>query len=320
MTISNRYVAVILAAFLTALYATDACAGKKIGVFLFSSETRYQEAFRGFKDSLKQEGFGEPETVYVVENANGNKATAADLVHTFAESKLDLFFTLGTSATTMLSKTITVKPIVFSVVYDPVKSGIAKSWRSSGNNTTGTSTIIPMSTLLDTLKLLKEVKSLAVLYNPAESNSEYLLRDLMELQQSRGLKVVPVPMTKDKDFTYVLPEVMRTSDAVYVTGSNFVDSHIHDIVASAGKFRTVTLTHLEDLVEKGVMLGVTTSPYQIGRQAGEKAAKILRGARPASLPIETSKKQIIIFNQKSANAAQIQVPPKLAAIIDRKIQ
>ncbi len=320
MTTLCRYALVALVVFLAALHSSEACAGKKIGVFLYSSEIRYVDAFRGFKDGMKLEGFGEPETTYLLENANGNKATAAGLVTKFAKSNMDLYFTAGTSATILLSKNITDKPVVFSAVYDPVKSGIARSWRSSGNNTTGTSTIIPMSILLDTLKLLKDVKRLAVLYNPGELNSEYVLRDLMDLQQSWGLKVLPVPTTKKEDVIAVLPEVMRTSDAVYVTGSNLVNSQLTYIMEMAAKYRTVTITHLDDLVEKGVLLGVTSSSYQIGFQAGEKAAKILKGAKPASLPIETVKRPVIVLNQRSAQAAQIQIPDKLAKIIDRKIK
>jgi len=320
MTTLCRHALVALIAFFTALHSGEAYAGKKIGVFLYSSETRYMDAFRGFKDGMKKEGFQEPETTYLLENAYANKATAVGLVQKFAESNMDLYFTAGTSATVLLTKTITDKPVVFSAVYDPVKSGIAKSWRSSGNNTTGTSTIIPMSMVLDTLKLLKDVKRLAVLYNTGELNSEYQLRDLIELQQSRGLKVLPVPITKKEDVVSVLPEVMRTSDAVYVTGSNLVDSQITYIMEMAVKYRTVTITHLDDLVEKGVLLGVTSSSYQIGFQAGEKAAKILKGAKPASLPIETTKKPVIVLNQRSAQAAQILIPDKLAKIIDRKIK
>ncbi len=320
MTTFRRYTLTAAAIFLAMLCSGEACAGTRIGVFLFSSENRYQEAYRGFREAMKQEGYSEPGTTYVVENANGNKASAAELVKKLADSKFDLYFTTGTSATTALSRVVKDRPIVFSVVYDPVKSGIAESWRSSGNNTTGSSTLLPMSAVFDMLKLLKDVKKLAVLYNPGESNSEYTLRDLMALQQSRGIRVIPVPMTKNEDFTSKLPEVMRTSDAVYVTGSNFVDSHISDVVASATRYHTATVTHLEDLVEKGVLLGVTSDSFQIGRLAGEKAAKILKGAKPSAIPIETSRKHVVVLNRKSARAAQIRIPDGLAAIVGRNIK
>ena len=124
--------------FLTlALFSIEAQAQRKIGVLMFSEEARYIEAEKGIKDKLREGGFGEPKTTFIVEQADGNKARAAELVQKFAAEKLDLIITLGTSATVAVSREIKDVPIVFSVVYDPVEAGIAKDWKSSGNNTTG---------------------------------------------------------------------------------------------------------------------------------------------------------------------------------------
>jgi len=71
------------------------------------------------------------------------------------------------------------------------------------------------------------------------------------------------------------------------------------IVDIAIKAKVVTISHLEDMVEKGALLGVCANPYLIGRLAGEKAAKILRGAKPSSIPIEPLKKFDLIINKKS---------------------
>jgi putative ABC transport system substrate-binding protein len=174
--------------------------------------------------------------------------------------------------------------------------------------------------VLDTLKMQKSVKKLAVLYTPGEVNSEYTVKELIEAHEKYGVRILPVPMNKKEDFFMVLPEVMRTSDAVYVTGSNFVDSQISAIVELANRTKTITITHLEDLVDKGLLMGVTFSAYQLGRQAGEKAARILKGGKPAAIPIEKAAKYIIMLNMKSAAAAQIQITPRLTGIVDRKIK
>ena len=151
-------------------------AAKKIGVLAFSEQPRYLEAIRGIMDKLKEAGLGEPQYEFMIENAKANKAVAAELVNKFATEKIDLIFTIGTHATLAVMQKIKDIPIVFTQVYDPVEAGIAKDWQSSGNNTTGASTKIPMSKLMDSLKLYKPVKSLAVLYTPGEKNSEAQLR------------------------------------------------------------------------------------------------------------------------------------------------
>jgi len=300
--------------------STEAHAEKKIGIFLFSDETRYTVAAQGIKDKLHEEGFGEPAARFIVENAKYNKATAAEHVKKFIARKMDLIFTVGTSATVPIAREIKKTPIVFAIVYDPIAVGIAKDWRSSGNNTTGASTNISMSRILDSLKSLKSIKRLAVLYTPDEKNSEAVLKDLQEVHQSYGITIIPVPLTMREDIGHMLPEVIRTSDAMYVTGSNLVDSEVAMIVDMATKAKVVTITHLEDLVEKGVLVGVCFNPYLIGRLAGEKGIKILKGAKPSSIPIETPKEQRVILNMKTARAGQFVLSPDFMKSVGKKIE
>ena len=307
--------------FLTlALFSIEAQAQRKIGVLMFSEETRYIEALKGIKDKLREGGFGEQNTTFIVEQAGANKARAAELVRKFAAEKLDLIITLGTSATVAVSREIQDVPIVFSVVYDPVEAGIAKDWKSSGNNTTGSSSKIPMSRLMESLKHFTQVKRLAVLYTTGEKNSESVLKDLQRIEANYKIKVIPVRLTKIEEVNQLLPEVLRTTDAVYVTGSNLVDSQVVVIADMATKAKVITITHLDDLVEKGVLLGVCADAYSMGQLAGEKAVKILKGVNPSSIPIEPAKKSDVILNMKTAKKGQFQIPPNLMKTVTRTIE
>jgi len=307
--------------FLTlAPFSIEAGAEKRIGILLFSEETRYVEATKGFMDTLKEAGFGEPQTKITVENAGANKAKVAELVQKFAAAKMDLIFTGGTSATIAVLLEIKDVPIVFSVVYDPVEAGIAKAWKSSGNNTTGTSSKVPMSKLMDSLKVFAPVKRLAVLYTFGEKNSEAQLKDLQGIQADYGIKVVPVPLTRTEEVEQLLPVVIRSTDALYVTGSNLVDSQISIIVDMATKGKVITITHLDDLVAKGALLGVCSDSYPMGRLAGEKAVKILKGVKPSSIPIESLKQFDVMINLKTAKAGGFQVPPDFMKTVRRTIK
>ena len=305
---------------IVALFSIEAQAQRKIGVLMFSEEARYIEALKGTKDKLREGGFGEPKTTFIVEQAGANKARAAELVQKFAAEKLDLIITLGTSATLAVSREIQDVPIVFSVVYDPVDAGIAKGWESSGNNTTGSSSKIPMSRLTESLKNFTQVKRLAVLYTTGEKNSESVLKDLQRTEANYKIKVIPVRLTKIEEVNQLLPEVLRTADAVYVTGSNLVDSQVVVIADMATKAKVITITHLDDLVEKGVLLGVCADAYSMGQLAGEKAVKILKGVNPSSIPIESAKKSGVILNMKTAQKGQFQIPPNLMKTVTRTIE
>jgi putative ABC transport system substrate-binding protein len=307
--------------FLTlALFSMEAQAQRKIGVLMFSEEARYIEAEKGIKDKLREGGFGEQNTTFIVEQAGGNKARAAELVQKFAAEKLDLIITLGTAATVPVSREIKDVPIVFCIVYNPVEAGIAKDWKSSGNNTTGASSKIPMSRLMESLKNFTQVKRLAVLYTPGEKNSELQLIDLQKIQAHYSFKVIPVLLMTIEEINQLLPEVFRTTEAAFVTGSNLVSSQVSAIVDMATKAKVITITHLDDLVEKGVLLGVCADSYSLGQLAGEKAVKILKGVKPSSIPIEYADKSDVILNMKTAKKGQFQIPPNLMKTVTRTIE
>jgi putative tryptophan/tyrosine transport system substrate-binding protein len=257
MGIIARYFAGLAMFLIIALFSIEVRAetGKRVGILMFGEEIRYNEAARGILDRLRDAGYREPETKFIIENAGANKAKAAELVDKFAAAKLDLIFTLGSSVTIPVSREIKDVPIVFSIVYDPIEAGIAKNWESSGNNTTGTSTKLPMSKLMDCLRDFAPVKRLAVMYTPGEKNSETQLKDIRALESIYGIKVIPVPLTQKEEVAQALPEIIRASDAIYITGSNLVGHELFKVVDMATMAKKVTITHLEDLVGKGVLLG-----------------------------------------------------------------
>ena len=294
--------------------------GKKIGILTFGDQVRYMESIRGFIDTLKEAGLGEPQAQFTIENAGSNKAVAAELVKKIAAAKFDLIFTAGTHATLAVSQEIKDVPIVFAQVYDPVEAGIAKSWQNSGNNTTGVSTRISMSQLIGHLKQLRPVNNLAVLYTPGEKNSESQLIDLQEIQGNSGVNIVPVPLAKTEDIEQILPLLMVRTDAVYITGSNFVNNHLSMVLNVAIKGKIITVSHLEDLVEKGVLLGVGPNPYIVGRLAGKKAIRIFEGELPSTIPIETSKQLDVIINMKTVQAGGFQIPPEFMKTVSKKIE
>jgi putative ABC transport system substrate-binding protein len=302
------------------LLSVNAWAEKRIGFLMFSDETRYAEAAKGIKDKLSEAGYTDSNTHYIIEKAGANKAKAVELVQKFTSEKLDLIIALGTSSTVIAAKQFKSVPIVFSVVYDPVDAGIAKSWQSSGNNTTGSSSKIPMVTVLDSLKLLRQVKRLAVLYSAGEKNSESTLMDLQKIQTKAGIKIIPVLITTDEDIDQLLPEVLHTVDGLYITGSNLVNSRIATIVDMATKAGVITVSHLEDLIEKGVLIGVCADSYTVGRLAGDKAVKILHGAKPSSLPIEVLTNFDVILNMKTVDKGKFKIPSEFMNTVTRKIE
>jgi len=300
--------------------SAEAAGVKKVGVLLWNDAPRYGEAKNGILDQLKKEGFQEPAVKILVVNAGGNKAKAMEAVHKFTVDGMDLIIPLGTTATLAVIRDIQDVPVVFSSVYDPVGARIAKSWKGSGNNTTGTSNRVPLSMVLSRLKAFAQVRKLAVLYTPHEANSELQLKELLGLQADFKIVVIPVPLNSVQDVPLLLPEVMRGVDALYLSGSGVVDKTATRIVDMANKARVITVTHIDDLLDRGVLLGVSADSYAVGRLAGKKAAKVLRGAKPSSIPIECLEKLAVTINMPSARAGGFRVPPSFMSSVTKVIE
>jgi putative ABC transport system substrate-binding protein len=302
------------------LLPAGAKAEKKIGVLIFSESERHIDSYKGIMDQLKKDGFGESKVKYTIENAKGSKAKAVEAARNFAAAKVNLIIAIGTTAAIAAATETKNIPIVFSMVFDPVESGIAYSWKSSDNNTTGASPRIPMSMLLDRLKEFMKIKRLAVLYTPGEKNSEAHLIEIQKTQANSHIKVDPVILTKKEEVPHILAEVLRTADAIYLTGSTIVIETVPIIVDLANKAKVATVTHRDDFIDKGVLLAVSADAYLVGRLAGKKAVQILKGAKPSSIPIESEKKLEIILNMKTAKAGQFQIPPAFMKKVTKTVE
>jgi putative ABC transport system substrate-binding protein len=293
---------------------------KKIGVLFWNAAPRYVDAKNGIVDQLKKEGFAEPTVQFFIVNADGNKAKAVEAVHTFTVEKLDMIISLGTSATLAVTRDVKDVPVIFSTVFDPVASKIAKSWESSDNNTTGASNRVPLSMPLSRLKEFAPVKTLAVLYTANELNSVVQLKELQGLQADFQIRIIPVPLTAAEDVPQVLPEVMRGADGLYLSGSSVVDKAATTIVDMATKARVITITHIDDLLDKGVLLGVCADSYAVGRLTGEKAAMVLRGAKPSSIPIGHLEKLEMTINLRTMKAGGFQPSPSFMKSVTKSIE
>lgn len=320
MWIVKKFFVTAMVFFIITLFSAEAWAKPKIGILLYTQENHYRETLNGIMDQLKKEGFGESKADFIEENAEGNKAKAVELSKKFAASGMDLVIVLGTTATLIAMNEIKEVPIVFSMVYDPVDSKIVQDWKSSGNNTTGSSNNMPMSNVIHALKGLTPVKKLAVIYQPDERNSVSQLRDLQEEQKMSQFKLVPVPITKEEDVTRILPNVIGSADALYISGGSILGEMVPTIADMTIKAKMITATNLKERVKKGLLLGVCANSYAVGLLAGEKAAKVLRGAKPSSIPIGKLKKFDVFVNMRTVKAGQFQIPPDFMKAVAETIE
>jgi len=295
------------------MLCADVHAAETIGVLLFSEEPRYVEAFRGIRDALAKGGYREPTTLFDVRSAGGSRAVAARIVREFRRKGVRMLVTLGTNATIAARRETGDIPILFSMVYDPVGAGVVTQWDKPGTNATGTSPKIPMGEMMTLLGRFG-VKRLLVLYTPNEKNSEIQLRELME-SGGGSIAIEPLMIRSVEEISSILPPLLSRVTGVYVTGSSVVGRSIDRVVSITRRHRVLTVTHLKDLVEQGVAVGMSADPYRLGFRAGEKGVRILAGHSPADIPVERDKNPVIYVNDATMQRIGASLPTPLPGTV-----
>jgi ABC-type uncharacterized transport system substrate-binding protein len=290
----------------------------KIGILLWSPQVRYQQCRDGVIEELREEGFIEPQVAITVEHADSQAETVASIARRFVSSGMNVVMPVGTSAAVGVAAEVKDVPVVFAFAFDPVASRIAQSWKSSGNNTTGSSSKTPAPLLVEWLRKLAPVKSIGVLYTPGERNTEAQLADFQRLKDP-GLRVVPAPVASRNEVADAVARLDGSADALLLTGGTIIGESTAQIVLLANKARILTCTQSQGF-ESRVMLGVTVNPNAVGRLAGKKCALVLRGAKPSSIEIEALETSDVTVNLKVAKALGLEVPESVRTAASRVVQ
>ena len=219
-------------------------------------------------------------------------------------------------------------PIVFSVGQDPVKYGLVASLARPGGNATGTNyfnTEISAKRLGLLHELVPKARRIAVLLNRSVQGTiatDTTLTDLQEAARTLGLQIVHVlgaNTTQEIDAAFATLERERP-DALWVTGSGFFASHSAQIVNLAARSRIPAAYSSRDIVVAGGLMSYAAKVEDSIRQVGVYAGRILKGAKPADLPVMQATTFEFVINLQTARTLGIDIPPGVFSIADELIE
>ncbi len=280
----------------------------KIGILLTSDAAQYVENQKGLLDQFEKSGYGKNKVDFNIQFAGNDKAKMLAIVNEFQANNVNIIIPVGTPAAIVAAGAEKNTPVVFSLVFDPVSSKIADNWESSGNNTTGTSTMVDMAAIVNAIRKIVKVARVGVLYTEAETNTVQQLDAFKKIQETSKITVIPAMMAKPEDATAAVNSLAGKVDAIFCTGGTVVDKGLADIVAAAKANKILTTAHMAEKAKKGVLITVSSSSYMLGQLAAKKAIQVLNGKKPSELPLETLKSYDITINKKTATESGITVP------------
>ena len=295
-----------------------------IGFLHASSADTYR--LRPFRQGLKDAGFVEGESVTVEYRWADNQfdqlsALAADLVR----RPVAVIATGGIPATLAAKAATTTIPIVFLVGDDPVKLGLVSSLARPGGNLTGVN-FFAVELAAKRLELLRDLvpgaTRIAVLVNPASTTiAETVSRDIREAARAIGLqiKVLDASTIREIDAAFATLASERP-DALFVANEGFfIDRRVQ--LAQLAARHAVPATHQDRLYpEVGGLMSYGASVRDSWRQVGVHTGRILKGAKPADLPVVQSSKFEFVINASTARMLGLAVPDKLLVAADEVIE
>jgi putative ABC transport system substrate-binding protein len=248
-------------------------------------------------------------------------ALAADLVG----RKVDVIVTEGGTPPALAAKSATSTiPIVFTFVGDPVASGLVTSLARPGGNLTGFSNISIelMPKLLDlVLEIVPQAGVIALLVNPDNPNAERIIRGTQEAARVKGVKLVVLKAATEGEIDAAFASLVQLqAGALVVDPDAFFNSRGEQLVALASRHVVPAIYAHRRLVAAGGLFSYGIDDTIVLRQAGIYAGRILKGAKPADLPVQQPTTFELVINLKTAKALGLTIPPTLLARADEVIE
>jgi putative ABC transport system substrate-binding protein len=255
--------------------------------------------------------------------AEGRGERFAEIAAEFVRLKVDVIVTYATPPVVAAKQATAVIPIVSAVMGDPVATGIVASLARPGGNVTGLSVLTP-DLAGKRLELLREVvpglRQLAFLANVNSPITALEMGEAQAAARALGLDVITLEVRRPEDIVPVFTTLKGRAQALYVSGDPLILTNRVRINTLALVARLPALYNERAYVEAGGLMSYGFSWPDMFRRTAEFVDKILRGAKPANIPVEQPTKFDLVINLTTAKALGIGVPPTLLARADEVIE
>ena len=318
------FICLLAAVLLPAGSAAQQPAVHRIGILIPSSASFISARVEAFRQRLRELGYVEGKNIVLeYRYAEGKPERLPDLAAELVRLKVDVIVTVSPGPTLAAKKASGTIPIVFAGASDPVETGIVSSLAQPGENITGLSLMAPD---LDgkRLELLKEafpkVARVAFLWRSGGSRGNLPLTEMEAVAKALGLKLRSLPVRSLEDFEGAFARAKRDGAQALITNPGaLIITQQRQVLDFAAKNRLPAIYHTSEFVEAGGLMSYAPNYADLWRRAADFVDKILKGTKPADMPIEQPTKFELIINLKTAKQIGLTIPQKMMERADRVI-
>jgi len=297
-----------------------------IGFLNSASPQPFANYVSGFRVGLKQTSYIDGQNVTIEFRwAEGHYDRLPEMAADLVRRKVAVLVSTGGPPSVMAAKAATATiPIVFTIGTDPIRLGVVTSLSRPGGNITGVNLFATQmeSKRLGLLRaLIPGVQLIAVLLNPNRPNYAFQVKDVQEPAAAIGQQIHILLASNESDIDKAFATAVQLrAGALLVSSDPFFNSQRDKIVALAARHSIPAIYEWREFALAGGLMSYGTNITDGYRQAGVYAGRILKGEKPADLPVVQSARFELIINLKTAKALGIEVPPNLSAEADEIIE
>jgi len=307
--------------------AAEAQRMPRVGILWISNRSGLGERHGAFVQGLRDLGWVDGQN-FVIEArfAEGKPDRLADLAIDLAARQVDVVVAPSAQVVSVMKRLTATIPIVMANVHDPVGLGFVKSLSYPGGNVTGLATLT-VEIGGKNLELLREVlprlSSLGVLVNPSNPAARTFVSEIERIARPIGIRVTPFEAQTLKELEHVFRETSRQKpDGLLVSTTEGLFFAHQRLIADLALRNRLPLVFAApaDYVDAGALLGYGSSSVAMFREAARYVDRILRGAKPADLPVERPTTFELVINLKTAKALGLTIPRSLLLRADHVIE
>jgi putative ABC transport system substrate-binding protein len=297
----------------------------RIGFVSNTTPSAVAARMEAFRLGLRELGYVEGKNIVIeYRHSEGKPDRLAALVAELVRLKFDTIVTSGPSVTRAAKKTTSTIPIVFAQEGDPVGSGLVASLARPGGNVTGLSTFSPElhGKRLEILKeVLPNLARVAVLGTSTVEGHALFLKEQEPAARALRVQLQYLDLLNSRDIEIAFRTANKgRADALLLLSGPVLNAHLRQVVDLAAKSRLPAMYNFPEFVEAGGLMTYGVNNADMARRSATYVDKILKGAKPADIPVEQPKKFEFIINLKAAKQIGLTIPPNVLARADRVIR
>jgi len=286
----------------------------KVGIAYFGPDPGVDAGMQGLLDGLRELGFVEGKNLLLMKaHAQGEMGNIPSILQNYANQDLDLIVPMTTPLLTGTIGLVKKKPVVFTVVYDPIAAGAGPTREEHVPNITGVGSFPPIP---DTVQLIRDlvpgVRRVGTVYNNSEANSRKVVTVARDEFRRQGITLEEVAITNTSEvFQAAQVLTARNIQAFWITGDNTVLQAFDGVVKVADDNRLPLIINDPEFTDRGALACAGLGFYQSGHAAAALAGRVLLGEDPRHIPIEEVAVKKLVLNKQVARKLGVTFSPAL---------